>query len=132
MALAGFVDLSKKYESDFRTETSPVEPSTLVTGAAAQDWSPRRNVEADAVPLEASLAVATVPLVMSPAACVCVPILAAASVPLVMLLAFVVSVVADAASPETAPAAIAIDVEPAAVSRPAESTVNVPTLDAPP
>lgn len=58
--------------------------------------------------------------------------LAAASVPLEMLLALVVSVVALAASPETAEEAIAMAVEPAAVSRPAASTVNVATDDAAP
>jgi hypothetical protein len=36
VALAGFVVLSKKYESDFKTETSPIDPSTLETGAADQ------------------------------------------------------------------------------------------------
>jgi hypothetical protein len=49
-----------------------------------------------------------------------------------MFAAFVVSVVALAASPETAEEAIATVEEPAAVSRPAASTVNVPTDDADP
>jgi len=49
-----------------------------------------------------------------------------------MLVALVVSVVALAASPDTALDAIAIVVDDAAVSRPAESTVNVPTDDADP
>jgi hypothetical protein len=57
---------------------------------------------------------------------------ARASVPDEMLLAFVVSVVADAARPDTAAAAIAMVVEPAAVSRPSAPTVNVATLDADP
>ena len=58
--------------------------------------------------------------------------LAAASVPVEMLLALVVSVVALAASPDTAVDAIATAVDPAAVSLPAESTVNVATEDADP
>ena len=41
-------------------------------------------------------------------------------------------VVATVAKPLTAPAAIAMAVEPAAVSRPAASTVNVTTDDAEP
>jgi hypothetical protein len=47
-----------------------------------------------------------------------------------MLLAFVVSVVADAARPDTALEAIAIVVLPAAVNWPWLLTVNVATLDA--
>jgi hypothetical protein len=58
--------------------------------------------------------------------------LAAGSVPEPILLALVVSVVALAASPETADEAIAMAVEAAAVSRPAASTVNVATDDAAP
>jgi hypothetical protein len=57
---------------------------------------------------------------------------AAASVPEEILLALVVSVVALAANPETAEEAIAIVADPAAVSRPAASTVNVPTNEADP
>jgi hypothetical protein len=56
--------------------------------------------------------------------------LVALSVPLVMLLAFVVSVVALVASPETAALLIAMLVLAAAVRRPLASTVNVPTADA--
>jgi hypothetical protein len=57
---------------------------------------------------------------------------ATASVPLVMFAADVVSVVADVARPDTAAAAIAMVVEPAAVSRPSAPTVKVATLDADP
>jgi hypothetical protein len=49
-----------------------------------------------------------------------------------MLPAFVVSVVADAASPLTALAEMAMAVDPAAVRRPSDPTVNVPTDDAEP
>lgn len=59
-----------------------------------------------------------------------VGILAIATVPVVRSLAD--PLVAIAASPDTAPDAIAIVVEPAAVSLPAASTVNVATLDAEP
>jgi hypothetical protein len=49
-----------------------------------------------------------------------------------MLVAFVVSVVADAASPETAPAEIAIGLLEAAVTRPLSSTVTDAEVDADP
>jgi hypothetical protein len=49
-----------------------------------------------------------------------------------MFEAFVVSVVALAARPETAPDPIATAVELAAVNRPEASTVNVDTADADP
>jgi hypothetical protein len=49
-----------------------------------------------------------------------------------MLLAFVASVVALVANPDTAEDAIAIVEAPAAVNRPAASTVNVATDDAEP
>ena len=55
---------------------------------------------------------------------------AAARVPLEILLAFVVSVVADPAKPDTALEAMAIVVEAAAVKRPLASTVKVATLEA--
>ena len=55
---------------------------------------------------------------------------AEATEPLVMFDAFVVSIVADAANPETAPEAIAIAVLLAVVSWPWAFTVNVGTLDA--
>lgn len=57
---------------------------------------------------------------------------AAASVPELILVALVVSVVALAAKPLTADDAIAMPVDPAAVSRPVPSTVNVATVDADP
>jgi hypothetical protein len=58
--------------------------------------------------------------------------LAAGSVPVVIFVALVVSVVALAASPVTAPVPIEIAVVPAAVSLPAPSTVNVETDEAEP
>ena len=58
--------------------------------------------------------------------------LALANVPELMLLAEVVSVVADAAKPLTAPLAIAISTLLAAVRRPSASTVNVATESASP
>ena len=61
-----------------------------------------------------------------------VPPRATASVPDVILLAFVVSVVAEAAKPETAPEAMAMAVLDAAVSCPCALTVNVATDEAEP
>jgi hypothetical protein len=97
--------------------TAPVRPATLVTAA-------------DTVPL---LTLRPEPTITAPAVLVVAAgSLAAARVPVEMLLAFVASVVALAASPETADEAIAIAVEAAAVSRPAASTVKVATDDAAP
>ena len=57
---------------------------------------------------------------------------AAGNVPDEMFVATVVSVVALAANPDTAEEGIATAVDPAAVRRPAASTVNVATDDADP
>jgi hypothetical protein len=97
--------------------TAPVRPATVVTFA-------------DTVPL---VTLSPEPTTTAPAVVVVAAgRRAAASVPVEILLAIVVSVVALAASPETAEEAIAIAVEPAAVSRPDASTVNVATDDAAP
>jgi hypothetical protein len=85
---------------------------------------------ADTVPL---VTLNPLPTITAPAAeTVANGNLAAASVPVDMLLAFVASVVALAARPDTAVDAMAMAVELAAVRRPAESTVIAETDDAEP
>jgi hypothetical protein len=97
--------------------TAPVRPATLVTAA-------------DTVPL---LTLRPEPTITAPAVLVVAAgSLAAARVPVEMLLAFVASVVALAARPDTAVDAMAMAVELAAVRRPAASTVIAETDDAEP
>lgn len=121
------------------TAAAPVIPVVLL--GTTPDTSADVNVTAPVLPATEVTAAETVPddtanplpTIRAPAVVV-VPSgrRATGSVPDEIFEAFVASVVALAASPDTAPDAMAIEVEAAAVNRPAASTVNVPTDDADP